>query len=581
MLKRKVIVPRSKTSLKETKSTPQIEASSQEPSFVSEETISPLPTKLFNQSKLSRRPYLNPDEVLQLHRTVGNQAVRRLLANQVQARPHRDKAVAGLANLAPAVVVQRKVYEGWGLDHLKIAEVKKKIDEIQAMPDQWAAADQLYAFSEFLFEILGDELAYARADNKPKPAKLDKDQSAAWELLDYFDSPGVAAAALAEKPSVSAPPAQGEPKSKNKKKKAAAPVAAPPPLPTILDLSSQLEALKQSELWKERSANIELGYTQDKQEAHKSKVTASILKSLKTQITQADDPTKIQAAAKALSDLQNLLHSFQKAAAPAKKKLAEEAASQKAQHDEIVDFITQAMASKFWPGLSAKLRAAIGTELKTGIEKGDWKSKLVALLGRKKTLKKNFDKEVESIEEKAKTIKSLVKTIEEKGYLLEVSFPADLAERIKKIKKDVVKDDWVANIDTLNYERLEIQGLYEDWLDNEFTAVGPVVPTPRLATNYFQEHIMVRHSLTSPAPNAGKFNSDEWPAVKGYIDSAKQHGALAGPILNEEGGHPNGRFEITHTFPANIGTKINTDPTSRIKLIITRSGKSVVTAYPY
>jgi hypothetical protein len=109
---------------------------------------------------------------------------------------------------------------------------------------------------------------------------------------------------------------------------------------------------------------------------------------------------------------------------------------------------------------------------------------------------------------------------------------------------------------------------------------GAEVPDPRQANNYFQQHILDRHAQSSPAAGAGKFNTDTWATIRGWINTAKAAAAWNGPIFNAANGHPNGRFECTHNIGAAIGTTIAGAASTTIFLVASRSGKSIVTAYP-
>jgi hypothetical protein len=113
-----------------------------------------------------------------------------------------------------------------------------------------------------------------------------------------------------------------------------------------------------------------------------------------------------------------------------------------------------------------------------------------------------------------------------------------------------------------------------------WVGVVPDVPTPRLADNYYQNHILDRHKNTSTAVGAGKFLWDDWTTIKARIDTARGAGVVTGPVFNEDDGHPQGRFEIVHATGAQIGTTIGGAATNTIKLIISRTGKTVITAYP-
>lgn len=119
------------------------------------------------------------------------------------------------------------------------------------------------------------------------------------------------------------------------------------------------------------------------------------------------------------------------------------------------------------------------------------------------------------------------------------------------------------------------QALAAGWQDN-----GAEAPTPRAAALYFHEHILARHAQSSTAPGAGKFNSDDWGTIRGRINAALTNGALTGPHFNVAADKPRGRFELTHDSGAPMGTTIGGAPTRRIFVVVTRSGKSVVTAYP-
>lgn len=124
--------------------------------------------------------------------------------------------------------------------------------------------------------------------------------------------------------------------------------------------------------------------------------------------------------------------------------------------------------------------------------------------------------------------------------------------------------------------------LANDWFDSGATSVGAAAATPRLAHLYFDAHILARHSRSSKAGGAGKFDSDDWTVIRGRIDSALGAGVLTGPISkNDAGDHPAGRYEIAHDVGARVGVTSSDGPATRVKVIVTRSGKSVVTAYPY
>jgi hypothetical protein len=113
------------------------------------------------------------------------------------------------------------------------------------------------------------------------------------------------------------------------------------------------------------------------------------------------------------------------------------------------------------------------------------------------------------------------------------------------------------------------------WKDNI-----PDQPDPRAAAHFFRDHIIDRHSMSSPAAGAGKFNTDSWDTIRGRIVAALGAGTLSGPYFDVAPGKPRGRFEILHNSGAAMGTTIAGHGTNRILVVVTRSGKSVVTAYP-
>lgn len=118
--------------------------------------------------------------------------------------------------------------------------------------------------------------------------------------------------------------------------------------------------------------------------------------------------------------------------------------------------------------------------------------------------------------------------------------------------------------------------LAEGWND-----VGPEVPTPQLATLFFQAHIMARHRLTSAAAGAGKFNTDDWGVIRARILAALANSAPSAPQFgNLADDRPRGRFEFTYDSGAAMGTTIAGHATNRIFVVVTSSGKTVVTAYP-
>jgi len=90
-----------------------------------------------------------------------------------------------------------------------------------------------------------------------------------------------------------------------------------------------------------------------------------------------------------------------------------------------------------------------------------------------------------------------------------------------------------------------------------------------------------RHRQTSNAAGAGKFNTDDWAVIRGRINTAHANGVLTGPHFNVADDKPRGRFEITHDSGAAMGTTIVGGATHRIFVVVTRSGRTVVTAYPY
>jgi len=121
---------------------------------------------------------------------------------------------------------------------------------------------------------------------------------------------------------------------------------------------------------------------------------------------------------------------------------------------------------------------------------------------------------------------------------------------------------------------------FETALAEGWNEVGPEVPRPREAALFFQAHIMYRHRLSSAAAGAGKFNTDDWGVIRGRITAALGAGALTGPHLNVADDRPRGRFEITYDSGAATGTTIAGHATNRIFVVVTSSGKTVVTAYP-
>jgi hypothetical protein len=121
---------------------------------------------------------------------------------------------------------------------------------------------------------------------------------------------------------------------------------------------------------------------------------------------------------------------------------------------------------------------------------------------------------------------------------------------------------------------------FESALKTGYKDAGAEEPQPKLANNYYSQHIIDRHSRSSTAANAGKFASDSFAVIKGWIDTTRNNGALTGPLFDDDGGHPQGRFEIIHDHGVNRGVNINGAFSSVIKIIISRSGKTVITAYP-